>query len=276
MQEIPLVIYRQNSHFGLALLPRHQGPTNAQSHFWQRVQNSIHHRVGAKRLLIWLLSFAARSGLCHFKFELEQRNPAPNVFCGRPSKIRTYLQKWGLRDVGEKRFNFACLFLWYQSCCSDLQNFVFSKLLHSPSYQPYFLFFGSGQCQVISNTFLVHNELSSVAGWRSFLTMTAWGWERGGWEKYVSMSMTVFVTQSWHLLATKQHVSLTVFVTQSQHVFATKHHVSMTSLTWSFCHQSCYFDFPPFPPLAVLTADQSKLTATYQEIDFFEAVVGSF
>lgn len=81
------------------------------------------------------------------------------------------------------------------------------------------------------------------------------------------MSMTVFVTQSRHLLATKQHVSMTVFVTQSQHVFATKHHVSMTSLTWSFCHQSCYFDFPPFPPLAVLTADQSKLTATYHEID---------
>ena len=88
-------------------------------------------------------------------------------------------------------------------------------------------------------------------------------------KKYVSMSMTVFVTQSRHLLATKQHVSMTVFVTQSQHVFATKHHVSMTSLTWSFCHQSCYFDFPPFPPLAVLTADQSKLTATYHEIDFF-------
>jgi len=90
-------------------------------------------------------------------------------------------------------------------------------------------------------------------------------------KKYVSMSMTVFVTQSRHLLATKQHVSMTVFVTQSQHVFATKHHVSMTSLTWSFCHQSCYFDFPPFPPLAVLTADQSKLTATYHEIDLIAA-----
>ena len=41
-------------------------------------------------------------------------------------------------------------------------------------------------------------------------------------KKYVSMSMTVFVTQSRHLLATKQHVSMTVFVSQSQHVFATK------------------------------------------------------